>query len=108
MSYWPVTMLITPPVSSMNRPGGDHAHDGGLHHIAAIFGKAAVVSGDQPAQRKGGHHHTHAKHQPAGNLRGVGGERRGAVVFHHAGNDAIQAYDHQRGNGDVVQPLQAP
>ena len=89
------------------QPGGDHAHDGGLHHIAAAFCEAAVIGGDQSAQREGGHHHAHAEHQPAGNLRIVGGKHRAAVVLHHAGDDAVQADDHQRRNGEVVEPFEA-
>ena len=43
----------------------------------------------------------------AGDLRVVGGEYRCAVVLHHAGDDAVQADDHQRRNGEVVEPFEA-
>ena len=86
---------------------GNNAHNGGLHHIAAALGKAAVVGGDYAAQGEGGNHHRDAKHHTGGVLGRIVCDGAAAVICDDTGNETVQADDDQKRHGDVVEPLEA-
>ena len=85
---------------------GDDADDGGLDHVAAALGKAAVVGGDDAAEGKGGNDHGDAEHQTARDFRRIVRDGAAAVVGGDTGDQAVQADDDEQGNGDVVEPLE--